>query len=299
MDNRATTERTPACNSTYPKGGVSCFSDTFVVAESSVLRMKFSGKNPALRVAAKRYQQYSMTKILKYIIFLFPILVFGQYPFEKFKSPKISSLEFKMTEKENRLNYSKVVKSFFKDKSDLEVTINGNTQNSKETYIEVKTKLKSNKYFEEIPAQGTDGFYIADFNGDGKKDFKIVCFYMGSGLASMNVRVIYFFQKENKDFTKISFDDKMEGNRIERDLNGDGNFEIITLNLQEYKNHNYWLFNLYNFVNGDLVCVNNKMNYPIMIQFLFKENYNVTKKLKRMEMKKYELKKPKELLIDN
>jgi len=42
-------------NSTYPKGGVSRFAGTFVQAESSVLRMKFSGKNPALRVAAKRY----------------------------------------------------------------------------------------------------------------------------------------------------------------------------------------------------------------------------------------------------
>jgi len=46
-------EQRPA-NSTYPKGGVSCSADTFVQAESSVLRMKFSGKNPALRVAAKR-----------------------------------------------------------------------------------------------------------------------------------------------------------------------------------------------------------------------------------------------------
>jgi len=44
-------------NSTYPKGGVSFFADTFVQAESSVLRMKFCGKNPALRVAAKRYGQ--------------------------------------------------------------------------------------------------------------------------------------------------------------------------------------------------------------------------------------------------
>ena len=43
-------------NSTYPKGGFSRFADSFVEAESSVLRMKFSGKNPALRVAAKRYQ---------------------------------------------------------------------------------------------------------------------------------------------------------------------------------------------------------------------------------------------------
>jgi hypothetical protein len=41
-------------NSTYPKGGVSCFADTFVVTESALLRMKFSGKSPALRVAANR-----------------------------------------------------------------------------------------------------------------------------------------------------------------------------------------------------------------------------------------------------
>ena len=40
-------------NSTYPKGEVSCSEDTFVQAESSVLRMKFSGKSPALLVAAK------------------------------------------------------------------------------------------------------------------------------------------------------------------------------------------------------------------------------------------------------
>jgi hypothetical protein len=42
-------------NSTYPKGGVSYSKDTFVQAESSVLRMKFCGKNPALRVAANRW----------------------------------------------------------------------------------------------------------------------------------------------------------------------------------------------------------------------------------------------------
>jgi hypothetical protein len=49
-----TTIEARTANSTYPKGGVSCSADTFVQAESSVLRMKFSGKNPALRVAAKR-----------------------------------------------------------------------------------------------------------------------------------------------------------------------------------------------------------------------------------------------------
>ena len=50
-----------AGNNTYPKGGVSCSTDSFVVAESSVLRMKFSGKNPALRVAAKRWRSLYQT----------------------------------------------------------------------------------------------------------------------------------------------------------------------------------------------------------------------------------------------
>ena len=42
--------RMAATNSTYPKGGVSCFADTFVQAESSVLRMKFCDKDPACLV---------------------------------------------------------------------------------------------------------------------------------------------------------------------------------------------------------------------------------------------------------
>jgi hypothetical protein len=57
------TEKTPAGNSTYPKGGVSCSADSFVVAESSVLRMKFSGKNPALRVAANRYRAFYVPSV--------------------------------------------------------------------------------------------------------------------------------------------------------------------------------------------------------------------------------------------
>ena len=52
------TDRTPAGNSTYPKGGVSCSKDSFVVNQTLVFQIKFCGKSPALRVAAKRYQQF-------------------------------------------------------------------------------------------------------------------------------------------------------------------------------------------------------------------------------------------------
>jgi hypothetical protein len=49
------TERKPATNSTFAIGGVSCSSDSLVVAESSVLRINISGKNPAHRKSANRY----------------------------------------------------------------------------------------------------------------------------------------------------------------------------------------------------------------------------------------------------
>ena len=39
-------------NSTYPKGGVSCSKDSFVVAGTFVLLINICGESPALRVAA-------------------------------------------------------------------------------------------------------------------------------------------------------------------------------------------------------------------------------------------------------
>ena len=50
-------ERITSHNSTYPKGGVSCSKESFVVNQTLVFQIKFCGKSPALRVAAKRYGQ--------------------------------------------------------------------------------------------------------------------------------------------------------------------------------------------------------------------------------------------------
>ena len=50
-----TTERKTAHNSTFAIGGVSYSADSFVVAESSVLRINICGENPAHRKSAKRY----------------------------------------------------------------------------------------------------------------------------------------------------------------------------------------------------------------------------------------------------
>jgi hypothetical protein len=49
------TTKTTGYNSTYPKGGVSCSKDSFVVNQTLVFQIKFCGKSPALRVAANRW----------------------------------------------------------------------------------------------------------------------------------------------------------------------------------------------------------------------------------------------------
>ena len=52
-----TREKT-AYNITFAIGGVSCSADSLVVAESFVLRINISGKNPSHRKSAKRWQQW-------------------------------------------------------------------------------------------------------------------------------------------------------------------------------------------------------------------------------------------------
>jgi len=45
--------RITGANSSYPKGGVSCSKDSFVVNQTLVFQIKFCGKNHALRQAAR------------------------------------------------------------------------------------------------------------------------------------------------------------------------------------------------------------------------------------------------------
>jgi len=54
-------------NSTYPKGGVSCSKDSFVVNQTLVFQIKFCGKSPALRVdqikETKLYRPINQLKV--------------------------------------------------------------------------------------------------------------------------------------------------------------------------------------------------------------------------------------------
>ena len=77
-------------NSTYPKGGVSCSKDSFVVNQTLVFQIKFCGKSPALLVAANRYGILSLNA---------KQFVAGSYVFElELNGQKVATEKFQIVE---------------------------------------------------------------------------------------------------------------------------------------------------------------------------------------------------------
>lgn len=225
----------------------------------------------------------------------------GQYPFEK--SPSITYKEYRNwkideSEKEKKYEFRLKVPRFFDKKDTLTVSIVSFSNKWDSSYITIfRNDKQLQRFFEPMfftDMNMTEPLRLADINGDKLTDLKLIAAYMGNGTASLNTRVIYLLQHKNKTFTKFSFLDKMSDNRPERDFNGDGNYEIITQTLTSYGNHSYWLFNLFNIHKYDIASVNEKYNYPILIQYLYRENFKVTKRLSRGKMKRFAHKKPEE-----
>jgi hypothetical protein len=244
-----------------------------------------------------------MTKLLKFTFLLFPLIVCGQYDFEKYPAINFKAYkDWRINDAEKNVESSLTIPNFYKSKESLTIQLTS----SKEHWFENSTisVSKSNKEIQKFTENmgfnpiALDIIRIADINGDGLNDVKIIAPYMGNGTASLNVKVIYLFQQKNQSFIKISFDDKQYDNRSERDFDGDGNYEIITMKLMGYENHSYWNFNLFNFTNGKLINVNAKGNYPILVQFLKKENYGITKKISRQKMKSFTLKLPESYNVE-
>jgi hypothetical protein len=226
----------------------------------------------------------------------------GQEPFEKY--PAVSYSEFKdwkvydKLAKEKKVHYTLAIPGFFENKDSITIQLTSFADNWDSSYVRIyRNKKLVQKLFEPMGFSLVNVFEpirIADINGDGLADLKILIPYMGNGIAALNVRVIYLFQKCDGNFTKISFDDKMNENRPERDYDGDKNYEIITMTLTGYENHSYWLYNLYDYSSNGLINVNGKNDYPIMIQFLYRENFKITDKITRLKMKDFALPLPDE-----
>lgn len=221
-----------------------------------------------------------------------PLFVSGQYAFEKYPAIKYSALiNWKTINTGNKVENSITIPGFFNNDQSLTIQLISSKEHWHENSV---IKVRTQEFSEDVDFNpiALGSIRVLDLNGDGLKDVKIIAPYKGNGTASMNSRVIYLFQQKDKSFMKISFNDKQSDNRMERDFDGDGNYEIITMKLMGYQNHSYWNFNLFNFVNGKLVSVNKKHDYPILVQFSEKENFKITDKIGRQKMKSFALSLP-------
>lgn len=242
-------------------------------------------------------------KRLQTILFLLTsTLALGQrqYPFEKYPTVKFTEYkDWKVYNKTDKIDFTLTIPNFFPNRDSLTIQLTSFDAKWDSSYIRIfRNKKQIQKTFE--PMFFTDmnvphtSIRTLDVNGDNQTDIKLLIPYMGNGLAALNERVIYLFQKSDGLFTKISYMDKMGVHITERDFDNDKKFEILTMTLKGHENHNYWTFNVYNFKDGELVNQNERFEYPIMIQFLFKDNHKVTDKISAQKMKTFGDNKPED-----
>lgn len=101
---------------------------------------------------------------------------------------------------------------------------------------------------------------IADFNGDGIPDIKFRMYTGGNGSAALLNYKVFLISQQSK-YRVFSFVDF--SSEKEYDFNNDGIAEIIGCTTTNYKGHNYWVYNLYNWKNGALAMVSKEYGYPV------------------------------------
>lgn len=236
-------------------------------------------------------------KPLIYVLFLFfSFSAFAQYPFEKYPALKYTKIPFTIIQA-NKKSPKKAVALYKNYRVEMRETISGNDSCNLLLYFKNKLIKKTGAALEAMYAGESYPLLVGDINGDGLLDFKFSYPNNGSGLAGSISWKIYFFNKGNNQFREISFGDFYENISGEYDFNHDGTYEIVSQSHVAYKNHSYWVFNLYNYVNGNLINVNRKYHYPIIIQMLYKDNYKITDKISRQKMEQFSLKFPEEYIV--
>lgn len=114
-----------------------------------------------------------------------------------------------------------------------------------------------------------DTIYTADFNNDGLFDIKIVVKNNSPSFAGKRKRKFYFIQNTDGTFDKFSYLDFFH--EEERDLDGDGKWEIITRHSYLKQNTVYWVFDIFNFEDHKMVHKSKKFGYPRVTNFMTEE----------------------------
>jgi hypothetical protein len=228
---------------------------------------------------------------------LLPFRAAAQYPFEQYPSILYQASGNWQFPKENatRLKVSAAATVHAGPKK-YTLQVFNRRMPSDTFYIAVSEAGGAQRQFLEpwylLPESLLQPVRVADINGDGLTDLKLVVNAVGGGAVRGLVRLVYLFGQRSGGFVKMSFLSFHDG--PERDFDGDANYELMVRELVSYKGHSYWTFNVFSFTGEQLVNVSHKYGYPILIQFLNKPNFKVTDKVSAQEARQFLLKQPRE-----
>ncbi|MBE9585192.1 hypothetical protein IM792_12095 [Mucilaginibacter sp. JRF] len=230
---------------------------------------------------------------MKYLILIillnFGLNSYAQYPFEKYPKPKYKVVPFKVIV-DNEKKYvlrSASYKGYHITLEDVDSEAQILRLFYKQKLIK---KLQSDLGYTRLTLETDSTLYAADIDGNGLVDFKLKTYNNGSGLAGSRMNKLFLFNKGKNKFSAVQYMDFFDN--IERDLNGDGCFDIVTQHYLLQNNHSYWVFDMFNFRDGKFVNVSAENNYPILVQLLYRDNYKITNHFTRKQMRKFSFKKP-------
>jgi hypothetical protein len=160
-------------------------------------------------------------------------------------------------------------------------------------FLYQEKKLKSYT-FDNVYWTLDDNLKVADIDGNGLLDIKLVFFNNGSGLAGSLSTKVYLFNLGNR-FKVISFFDF--SGEDEYDLNKDGKYEILSKNHIYLNNHSYWVYNTYNFTGEKIINVSKSYQYPLWTKHLYRTDREIAKEISYNERLKEFRVQPNEFTI--
>lgn len=124
--------------------------------------------------------------------------------------------------------------------------------------------------------------YHADLNKDGKEDFVIISWYAGCGHAASGANVT-FFLSTSESYSAVTVSTSNPGPHCFIQLPENKGPVYIHSSMiysdegKDAKPHNYWVYNLYEFRNGQLVLCNDKdPRFSKWVWYTFNPNHKET-----------------------
>lgn len=224
-------------------------------------------------------------RLLCLILLFVSAKCFAQYPFEKLPVRKVDSVPFHIAKLKGKSSYIAVARYKTYRVEVLEDTLQDGSNILLFHNNKLVKRAKDSTHWIPMPLYP---LYI--YHNEDRINFLVAYHNDGNGLAAYHICKVYLSNVSRNNYQVMSYLDFYQKPSCQYQFSENSSYEIVCQSLAEYKGHNYWLFDLYNVENGQLVNVSRKYGYPIAVPYLLKETFTPTNKILKSELSKLSLK---------